>query len=311
MITTVTLNAAIDKTYYLPRFQVGEVSRVGRLMAIPGGKGINVAKVLHQLGERTLASGFVGGNNGQYIQAELQSLGLMTDFVNVAGESRICLNIIDESNQASTELLEPGPTIQDADLQDMRLKVKEQASKSKIIAFSGSLPQGVPSDFYAELIELAKDSGARVLLDTSGEALLMGIEAKPFLIKPNESEIEVIIGKKLEHESDLYGSIKQLMEKGISCVIVSLGERGSIAGYDGKLYRVKAPTINAVNTVGCGDAFIAGIASAMHRDVPLDEAFVFATAVGTANALTEQAGFIHTEDVTELLPKVEIELINF
>lgn len=310
MITTVTLNSAIDKTYYLPHFKLGAVSRMKKVLAVPGGKGINVARVIHQMGEKVLATGFIGGHNGHFIRNELHKIGMDCDFVEVEGESRLCLNIIDELDRSSTELLEPGPTIQLKDLAAIKKRIEKLSKVSTIITLSGSSPKGVPDHTYAELIEIAKNSGAKVFLDTSGDQLLEGIKAQPFLIKPNEDEVEKIIGKKLEKESDLYESIHQLMQSGITCVVVSLGSKGSIAGYKGELLRIKAPKIHAVNTVGCGDAFMAGMACALSKDSPIIEGLRLAAATGSANALTSQAGFIRIEDIEHLFPLIEIETIN-
>lgn len=306
MITTVTLNAAIDKTYMLPTFQTGQVFRATSAHASPGGKGLNVARVAHLLSQPVIATGFVGGNNGEFICQELDRQGIAHRFVKVNEESRLCLNIIEQSSGTSTELLEPGPTITAEQLEAMKNKVSELAGNSRIMAFSGSIPQGVPTTFYADLITIAKSKGAKVLLDTSGEALVEGIKAVPHLIKPNEVEVEKIIGKKLEHEGDLYESINSLMEQGIETVAVSLGAQGSLVGHQGRLYRVTAPQLDVVNTVGCGDAYVAGMAIAMLEARSIIESLRLATATGSANALNEQPGFVRPEDVERLADLVVI-----
>lgn len=309
MITTVTLNAAIDKTYFVDGFELGRVSRVGRMISYPGGKGVNVARVAHLLGGPVTATGFVGGSNGGYIEQQLTQQGIHNDFVRVEGESRLCLNIIDSVGGQSTELLEPGPEIQVPQAEAMKRKLRELAEGSSIVTLSGSLPMGLPSSFYADLISIVRSQGALAFLDASGDALLEGIKAKPFMIKPNEQEVEKLIGKKLERESDLYGSIHQLMQDGIKCVVVSLGAEGSVAGYDGALYRVRAPRIDAVNTVGCGDSFVAGMAVSMQRSETFEHALRLATATGTANALMPEAGNVAIEDVTRFMEQVVIETI--
>ncbi|MDF2815028.1 MAG: 1-phosphofructokinase [Paenibacillus sp.] len=309
MITTVTLNAAIDKTYFVEGFELGKVSRVGQLISYPGGKGVNVARVAHLLGGSVQAAGFVGGSNGQFIERELEKQGIRSEFVRVEGESRLCLNIIDSANHLSTELLEPGPEISELQAEEMKRRIRELAAGSGIVAMSGSLPKGLPSSFYAELIEIVREEGALAILDASGDALLHGIQAKPFMIKPNEQEVEKLLGKKLEQESDLYDSIHQLMREGITCIVVSLGANGCVAGYDGSLYRVHAPRIEAVNTVGCGDSFVAGMAVSLRRGDSIEDALRLATATGTANALMAEAGNVRLEDVARLQLEVDIEAI--
>lgn len=310
LITTVTLNAAIDKTYYMEKFPLGKVSRVSTMISVPGGKGINVARVAHQLGGEVLATGFVGGSNGSYIVKELGKSGISSDFVEVEGESRLCLNMIDQSESTSTELLEPGPVITEQQIAEMKAKIGLLAAKSAIVAFSGSLPKGAPASLYAELIGIAKAAGAQAFLDTSGDALLEGVRAKPIFIKPNEDEVEKLIGRKLEKESDVYGGIHQLMEQGIACVVVTLGASGSVAGFDGQLYRVRAPQIEAVNAVGSGDSFVAGMAVAIASEQPFQQAIRLATACGTANALNVQAGDVRSDDVKWLIEQVQIDLIS-
>jgi tagatose 6-phosphate kinase len=304
LITTVTLNAAIDKTYYLPAFERDKVSRVGKMHAFPGGKGLNVARVVRQLGENVVATGYVGGFNGEFIKKELDKQGIRHDFVTVEGESRLCLNIIDESRRTSTELLEPGPDITADQVEEMKRKVKQLAANSSIVAFSGSIPKGVPATIYADLVAIAKAEGAKVFLDTSGDPLLQALAAKPHFIKPNEQEIEVILGKKPERESDLHETVRRLMAQGIDCVVVSLGAAGSLAGIGGALYRIAAPKLEPVNTVGCGDAFVAGMAVATLRGQSAEECLKLATAAGSANALTEQAGSVRLSDVERFLQQI-------
>lgn len=309
MITTVTLNAAIDKTYGVDGFELGKVTRVQKMDACAGGKGINVAKVIATLGETVTATGFVAGYNGRYITDQVALEGMGNDFVEAEGESRLCLNIIDSAKGTQTELLEAGPIIDEAALEAIRGKIRALAAKSRFIVMSGSLPKGCPAGTYAELIAIAKESGADVALDTSGNALLEGIKAKPFLIKPNEDEIEKLLGKPAGTESELVACIREVLAQGIRCVIVSLGAKGSIFGYDGRVYRVQAPVIDCVNAVGSGDSFVAGAVVGFARGENAVEAIRLGTACGTANALNFKAGQVIPADVERLLGEVRIEEI--
>jgi tagatose 6-phosphate kinase len=308
MITTITLNAAIDKTYFVERLELAKVTRVPRVLSTPGGKGINVARVLHQLGADVRASGFVGGKNGEYIAEQLEVQGIASDFVKVTGESRLCLNIID-GNRQSTELLEPGPTVTTENLASMREKVRLLAAKSSLLVMSGSLPAGVPDHYYLELIDIAKTAGARVLLDTSKGPLLRGIEGSPYFIKPNEDEVKALLSAGHSSEEELYEQVLTLNRRGIAYVVVTLGAEGSVAGVEGELYRIQAPRLEAVNTVGCGDSFVAGMAYALEQGYGPEDALQLATAVGSANALTAEAGNIRREDVDRLLSQILIHQI--
>jgi tagatose 6-phosphate kinase len=309
MITTVTLNAAIDKTYYVAHFIRGESHRTTRMYAEAGGKGINVARTLMQLGERPMTTGFLGGSNGAFISKELQRLGIPHDFVEVNEESRLCLNIIDEAQFSTTEVLESGPTISASELEQIKIKISRLAKQSEIVSFSGSVPKGVSSTIYAELIEIAQKEGARVFLDTSGEALQKGICSLPFFIKPNEKEITDLTGRQAETEEELIQSIGALMEKGITCVTVSLGEQGSITGFEGRIYRAKAPQLQVVNTVGCGDAFVAGMLSGFYRKASIEDCLRLATAAGSANALSNQAGYVRMADVIRIKALVQVQTL--
>ncbi|WP_028547460.1 1-phosphofructokinase family hexose kinase [Paenibacillus sp. UNC451MF] len=318
MITTVTLNAAIDKTYYLSSFPLGRVSRVRRMFAEPGGKGINVARVIHQLGYPVTATGFLGGYNGEWICNALGKQGIANDFVQIEGESRLCLNMIDEATGVSTEVLEGGASIPQEAIEQLIVKVKRLAAQSKIVCISGSLPNGIPDDFYAELIEIVKKAGALAFLDTSGASLRNGIRAIPYFTKPNEDEIVQLLGTQMELDmskdmADVQQVLKEqlisLYDKGIPTVTVSLGSQGSLTSVEGAVFRAKAPRIDVVNTVGCGDAFVAGMAIATAGELPANERIAYATAVGSANALTEKAGYVNKLDVQRLFSDIAVEQI--
>ncbi|WP_282940957.1 1-phosphofructokinase family hexose kinase [Paenibacillus sp. RC67] len=318
MITTVTLNAAIDKTYYLSSFPLGRVSRVRRMFAEPGGKGINVARVIHQLGYPVTATGFLGGYNGEWIRNALVKQGISNDFVQIEGESRLCLNMLDEETGVSTEVLEGGAEIPLEAMEQLVVTVKRLAAQSKIVCFSGSLPGGVPNGFYAELIAIVKEAGALAFLDTSGASLRSGIEAIPYFTKPNEDEIVQLLGTQTELDmskdiADVQQALKEqlisLNNKGIPTVTVSLGSQGSLTSVEGAVFRAKAPLIEVVNTVGCGDAYVAGMAIATARELPAEKRIAYATAVGSANALTEKAGYVNNPDVERLIANVAVERI--
>lgn len=306
MITTVTLNAAVDKTYFVSLFEKGMATRVERTIAAAGGKGINVARVLHLLGEPVTVTGLAGGAGGRLIAADLDRLGIRHDMQPVAGESRSCLNVIEESTGVSTELLEPGPQVAAAEYDAFRERLVRLARRSRLVCFSGSLPAGLPKSAYAELIRLARGEGADVFLDTSGDALRLGIEAGPDMIKPNEEEAAALAGEPCRTEEERLRLLNRLAERGIRCAVLSLGAQGAIASVGGTPYRVKPPALQAVNAVGSGDAFVAGLAAAWVRGLPPQEALRHAAAAGGANALHPQAGFVRREDFDTLLQRIDV-----
>lgn len=196
MILTVTMNPSIDTRYQLNKLIIDDVNRVTPEKTA-GGKGLNVSRVLLQLGDDVLATGLLGGHMGAYMAELMDADGVKNDFVPIAGETRICLNILHEGNQ--TELLESGPQIAPAELEAFTAKFAELAAKADVVTLSGSLPRGVDAGYYAELVKIAEDAGAKVLLDTSGASLEAALEsdAKPELVKPNLTEINGLLGTSL------------------------------------------------------------------------------------------------------------------
>jgi tagatose 6-phosphate kinase len=267
---------------------------------------VNVARVLRQLGhEQVTATGFTGGYNGRFIAEQVRQLGITEQFVPVTGESRLCLNFIDGIDGSSTEVLEPGPELGQQQAEEMKQKLALLAAESRIVILSGSIPQGLPADLYADLIRIAASHGADVFLDASGAPLARGLEAYPQFIKPNEDEILPWMSGTGEHAAAT--ALYALMDKGISHVVVTLGAHGALAGIRGRLFRVRIPRIEAVNTVGCGDAFVAGFAYAYARDWTAEQSLRHAAAAGCANALSPIAGDVRMNDHERLAQQVMVE----
>ncbi|MDI4648264.1 1-phosphofructokinase family hexose kinase [Cohnella hashimotonis] len=306
MIATVTLNAAVDKTYYVSGFAAGAVQRVRRQIAEPGGKGNNVAKVVRLLGGDATATGFLAGSAGAFIEERLAAKGIRTSFVHISGESRTCLNIVDEANGASTELLEEGPAVGEAELAEIKDAVGRLGAQASVVVLSGSLPAGAPADLYAELVGIARSAGARVYLDASGEALALGIGAGPDLIKPNEEELGRLAGLRRLDASQLARTAAKLHSQGVRQVCATRGRQGAVACMDGQLYRVIAPSVSAVNAVGCGDAFVAGMAYADEMGLPPADRLRMAAAAAGAAAMTDRAGELDPEVYERLLGRVAV-----
>ena len=178
MILTVTLNAAIDKRYVVEGFRVGEVNRVKECAYTPGGKGLNVSKPASIAGAEVVATGFVGGHAGHYIEDSLKPFGIRSEFYHLADESRSCINIWDEVNHVQTEFLEPGFTVTEEDFVNFEEKFKGLVAKADVVSMSGSVPKGLDGRAYQRLVKICKEAGKPVILDTSGNLLEMGIEAE-------------------------------------------------------------------------------------------------------------------------------------
>ena len=258
MLTTVTLNAAVDVTYTAENFTLDKVNRALAKRELPGGKGINVARIAHTLGTAVQATGFAAGQNGKFIQDKLTDEGIANAFLEVAGESRRCLAIIDPAANTQTELLETGPTVSAAAFAAFREHLRAITAESQVVVFSGSLPGGLPSDAYARLLEELPNK--KLILDTSGEALKAGIKARPFMVKPNEDELAAFFGRPVRELPEVLAAGEQLLSFGIELVVISLGSRGAVAVSAKERYLAEPPKLEPVSTVGCGDSLVAGMA---------------------------------------------------
>lgn len=310
MILTVTLNAAIDKRYVVEEFKEGEVNRVKECAYVPGGKGLNVSKPAAVAGASVVATGFVGGHAGNYIEESLADYHVKGDFYHLKAESRSCINIWDEKKQKQTEFLEPGFTVAEEEFEAFVEKFRGLVEKADVVAMSGSVPKGLDGTAYQKLVKIVKDAGKKVILDTSGRLLEMGIEACPTMVKPNIDEIRMLTGKHCDHIEDIIEAAKAVHEKGVEVVAVSLGADGSLVVSDEGVFRAVVPKIDAVNTVGCGDSMIAGFALGFEEGRSIEETLRKASAISAAAALREETGFFVKEDMERLYPQIRIEKIG-
>ncbi len=309
MITTVTLNVAIDKAYVVDAVEKGTVMRVLKCTNTAGGKGLNVAKVARLCGEEVMATGFVGGHAGAYIEEMLDAQGVPNSFVHTECETRSCINIL-ASDGSSTEFLEPGAPVAEEHVSEFLKLFSSLVDKSEVLTISGSVPQGVPGDLYAKMIEMAKERGKKILLDTSGELLRKGIEACPTMIKPNDDEIEALLGVPVSNREEIIAGARQLHERGIPYVVVSLGADGALVVCDEGVFHGRPPKIETVNTVGCGDSMTAAFAVSFARGYDIRQALTYAVAVSAANALTMETGQFKPEDMERLLPFVTVDKVG-
>lgn len=234
MILTVTLNPAVDKTYRTGELFPGRVNRMRSVDNIPGGKGINVSKILRQYDYEVTATGFLGGYQGKWMEAQLDRLKIRSAFVHVEEETRSSMNIVADNGYV-TEILEPGPHISEAHLKEFGASFIRLAEESSLIILSGSAAPGISADIYARLIRSAAAMGKKVILDTSGELLKEGIQAAPAVVKPNRKELEYIIGRRLQDREDVKDAANVLLASGIRMVMISLGGQGSDTGKGGTL----------------------------------------------------------------------------
>ena len=310
MITTVTLNASIDKAYHMEQeVKNGTVMRVASCRNSAGGKGLNVARIVKLCGEEVKATGFVGGFNGAYLETLLDQDHISHQFVKMEGETRSCINILDPK-YGSTEYLEPGCAVTKQEEELFLNRFGEIIKDSNVVTISGSVPKGVETTIYQKLIEQAKDMGKQVILDTSGILLKHSLEAKPTMVKPNKDEIEMLFQTKIEKQSDVIDYAKKIHEMGIPYVVISLGGDGAILVCKEGVYHGKPPKVEAVNTVGCGDSMVGAFAVALSCFYSPEEALKYAVATATAAALSPNTGDFEKEIQETILKQVKIDKIS-
>ncbi len=311
MIATVTLNPSLDRILTVRGFSVGSTLAASGTEQVASGKGINVARVIKVLGGEVVATGLLGGSTGELMERRLREEGVRAAFVKIKGTTRSNLTILDPASKTETHLMEPGPKVDKKELGEFKRKFKKIMARSKFVALSGSLPPGVRQNFYAQLIRLAKAQGVRTVLDSRGKALVEGIKASPFMVKPNRAELEEIAGEKLPRRKDMIKVVRSLLDKGIKIVALSLGRQGAVVANNESVWSVSPPEIKVVNSVGSGDALVAGLIYSFTKGAGMEEAIRLGMACATANALISGAGFCRKEAIEKFYPRIRISSLSF
>lgn len=308
MITTVTLNASIDKAYHMKtKIESGSVMRVSSVKNSAGGKGLNVARVIRLCDSEVIATGLVGGYNGAYLEDLLSKNNIRHKFGHVSGETRSCINILDPCF-GSTEYLEPGCTVSEEEInQYLNHEFLESIKDSEIVTISGSAPKGAQTDIYYKMTEMIKKYGKQVILDTSGELLEEGMKAKPTLVKPNKDEMQLLFGIKIDSEEQVIRYAKKIYEMGIPYVVVSLGKNGAIMVCKDGIFHAVSPELKVVNTVGCGDSMVGAFAVALEHKLEPESALKYAVSVASANAMSPDTGHFEPDMSRKILKQVKVK----
>ena len=309
MILTVTPNPAIDKVYAIDDFAINQVFRPKDQVVTAGGKGLNVARVARLLGEEVMATGMIGGNNGLLIEKKIKDLGISSHFKTIQAESRTCLAVMDQKNNTSTEIMELGPEVNSHEYTDFLLMFSDLAEKAEIITASGSLPPGLDSNFYPELITMARKKGKRVIIDTSGKNLANAVRNLPYMIKPNLQELMDLTGLELKTIKDQAQAVLNFKKAGIYLPCLTLGKVGCLVALEDGVYHFNSPPVQVVNTVGSGDAFVAGCAVGLKRGLNLMETIKLGMACGTANTQFFQTGMISNDLVASYLKLINVKQV--
>jgi len=311
-ILAVTMNPSVDISYPLETLVLNSVNRVTNVTKTAGGKGLNVARVLHQLHSPVVASGVLGGTIGQFIEKKLDENNIKHNFMPIDQESRNCIAILHDDMQ-QTEILETGPTLDDKDEVDFLNHFKNNLDNISVVTISGSLPKGLSVELYAKMIEIASAKEIPVLLDSSGEPLKVSLSGKhqPFLIKPNQEEIAHLIQKPIHNLVELQEILAtNSLFDGVEWVVISLGADGALVKHNTEFFRLTIPKIDVINPVGSGDSTVAGLASAVAANADYVEVMKTGMTTGMLNTMEKQTGFINNELFDEYYKKVLIKKLN-
>ena len=311
MIVTVTLNAALDRTLTVPNFQAGFRHRASESLTLPGGKGVNIARVLKTLGQPVIATGLAGGKTGTRIVEDLTAEGILNDFVRIRDESRTSTAIIDPTSSLQTEVNEYGPLVTARELHAFMEKFTYIAQGAEVVILAGSLPRKVKDAFYRDLVTALSETDALVVLDTAGEPLRLAIKAHPGLVSPNSFEAEALVGHEFSEDEDFLRAARQLCKIGAGSGIITHagGCYACLAGDNGgqRFFKVTIPPLDPISTVGSGDAFLAGFVSARVSGKPLGDCLSYAVACGAANTQKYGAGVFDPHEVKKLVTKTKLE----
>jgi tagatose 6-phosphate kinase len=284
------------------------VNRAVEVIETASGKSLNVARVLHQLGEEAIATGFVGGESGKFIREDLDRAGIPHDLVTVTPKTRTCVTILDRATSQTTELVEESKEVDKPAWGKLRSRLAELLPRAKVMILSGSLTPRAPQDFYSFCVNRATEHAVNAIVDAAGEPLRRALAARPLVVKPNRAELAKSLDTPIESDAALRDAMKQLIEMGPAWCLVTQGKEGAVISDGDRFWRIGSPRVKAINPIGSGDSLAAGLASAIARGQPLPDACRLAIACGAANAMTLLPGQVRSDDVAKLLKKVELEM---
>ena len=306
MIVTITLNPTIDRTITVHGLVLDEANRWTSLRLYAGGKGIDVSRAIHEMGGKTTAYGFIGGATGRTVEILLDEEGVPFSFTPIEQETRTNFIIADTKNNLQTRIDAPGPRISKRELERFEDRLRRIDPRPDMMVIGGSVPPGIPTNIYYDIVTRCKNSKARCILDSAGQWLKEGVKAKPYLIKPNIREAEELLDTELPTEEAIIKAVLNLVEMGIEIASISRGKDGIIAATKKSIIKAVSPPVRVVSAVGAGDCAIAGLALKLADGEPLIEACRLAVAMGSAAVLTPGTELAHRADVEKLLPQIKV-----
>jgi 1-phosphofructokinase family hexose kinase len=313
MFLCVSLNPAVDKRITFRDLQLGRVNRALKSIAAPGGKAAHVAMVLRTLGAEPLWVGLAGGASGTALLEGLRGMSIRAEAVNIGGDTRTNLELVDDNGV--TEVLEPGPDVTVSELLHLEEKLRELLTKfpASTVIFSGSLPAGVPVNFYCRLVTLTHEYGGRTFVDTSGDAFKMALQTQPEFVKPNQEEAEYWSGNAIDGTRSAAVTLNAMLDAGACAGALSLGAGGLVfrpSKQQRDTFFASAPELSVKSSVGSGDATLAGFAFAAQQGLPPMEAVRLAAACGAANCLAEGPGLARAADIERFKGEIHAEVLQ-
>jgi 1-phosphofructokinase len=311
MILTVTLNAAVARTLVVPSLTLGHRHRASESVTIAGGKGINVARSLRTLGVPVLATGFVGGRNGDAIRDGLSAAAIPFDLVEIEGYSRTSTAIIDPMAGTQMEINEYGPEVSPAEIKEFSRRLEHLMEYATAVVFAGSLPPNVDESLLVRLVGRSRERGLYTVVDSPPSVLRATLKANPSLVSPNQNETESVVGFDFIEEEDFLRGLFRLVELGAGDACITSREGRSYLSTESGVISARAPQVEALSPIGSGDAYLAGLlAGLLHRDLAPADAVRLAAGCAAANAETLGAGLFEARRAEELAESVQIDLLS-
>lgn len=309
MIVTVTPNTAVDRVLFVEDFSFGHTVRAKEEVLAVGGKAADAAVVVKALGQETVVMGFVAGREGEEFVALLEERGIPHDLIWVEGRTRTAFVLVDISRRAQSTIVADTLRVRPEDVDLLEEKVCRAARSASYVLIGGTLPPGAPEDTFARLLRAIHVEGAKTLLDTGGKLLRDGLEARPYIVKANTSEVGAMLGRAMDSPAEVRRAAQEILERGAEIAVITMGPEGAIALVEGEAYRAWPPSVEVVNTAGSGDAMAAGLSVALSEGRSLAEALRLAMAAAAAVLITPGTAECRLEDVNRLLSQVRIEEI--
>jgi len=309
-VVTVTLNPAIDLTCSIPEFKTAAVNRVTSSRTDAGGKGVNIARLMRLFELPVAATGFLGLDNPYIFEKLFRERGISDHFIRIPGETRTGIKILDAAAHTTTDINFPGLAPTAEQFRQLQNRLKDNAGTAEIVIIAGSIPSNLPPQSIGDLVETARDTGARVFVDTSGPALNYAIDARPSLIKPNQDELAEYLGRPLKGLEDILEEARNLIRQGIDTIIVSLGSQGALFVCEETALLTTPPRIEPVSTVGAGDAMIGSFAAGLLQGASFSDSARLATAVSAAVVTLPGPGLDSLATANQFKEQVKIKQLS-